>query len=407
MKRYLQIATLMAITLLLILIGDQKISVTGTTYYVAPSGLDSNPGTLALPFRTITKGVSVLAPGATLYVRAGTYPESITKIPSGTSWSAPVRIKNYPSETVWMRPSGTTRVLEFSMTRGYIEFDGINLDASRCNNGIVRIESSPSGDPHHIRIRNAELIGVPKASHGVYVGKSISNPVGGHEFINLKVHGIGGDDFNHAFYIKVSGTLVDGCDIYGYPGAALHIYHNPTEGFPHPNNVIVRNCMIHDSTAGAVGQRSWGIVSYGNGHKFYNNVIYNIRNSGRAGIWVAAGNNTLIYNNTIVSNANHYGIRIASGSGAIVRNNIAVNNGAGQYSNSGSSTTASTNLGPVSATGWLKDSPTFVNASARNYRLADGSRGIDQGNTIALVTTDKAGTARPEGAAYDIGAYER
>ena len=46
-------------------------------YYVATTGSDSNPGTLAQPFRTIVKGVSVLKPGETTFVRAGTYAESI------------------------------------------------------------------------------------------------------------------------------------------------------------------------------------------------------------------------------------------------------------------------------------------------------------------------------------------
>jgi len=41
------------------------------TYYVAPG--DDITGTLAQPFRTLGQGVSVLRPGDTLYVRAGTY----------------------------------------------------------------------------------------------------------------------------------------------------------------------------------------------------------------------------------------------------------------------------------------------------------------------------------------------
>jgi len=43
------------------------------TYYVATTGDDANSGTLAQPFRTLGQGVSVLRPGDTLYVRAGTY----------------------------------------------------------------------------------------------------------------------------------------------------------------------------------------------------------------------------------------------------------------------------------------------------------------------------------------------
>jgi hypothetical protein len=42
------------------------------TYYVSPSGRDSNPGTESQPFQTVTYGVGVLKPGDTLLVRAGT-----------------------------------------------------------------------------------------------------------------------------------------------------------------------------------------------------------------------------------------------------------------------------------------------------------------------------------------------
>jgi hypothetical protein len=41
--------------------------------YVATDGSDANPGTLAQPFKTITKAISVAVPGDTIYVRGGTY----------------------------------------------------------------------------------------------------------------------------------------------------------------------------------------------------------------------------------------------------------------------------------------------------------------------------------------------
>lgn len=57
-----------------------------TIYYVATTGSDSNAGTQAAPFRTLNRGVSVLTPGDTLRVGAGTYDETlIDNIPSGTS----------------------------------------------------------------------------------------------------------------------------------------------------------------------------------------------------------------------------------------------------------------------------------------------------------------------------------
>jgi len=55
------------------------------------------------------------------------------------------------------------------------------------------------------------------------------------------------------------------------------------------------------------------------------------------------------------------------------------------------------------------DTPTFVNSSglsATDYSLQDGSDGIDDGTTISFVPDDYSGTARPQGSAYDQGAFE-
>lgn len=46
---------------------------TKNTYYVSPTGNDNNPGTLALPFKTLDKLSSILTAGDNAYVRGGTY----------------------------------------------------------------------------------------------------------------------------------------------------------------------------------------------------------------------------------------------------------------------------------------------------------------------------------------------
>jgi len=48
----------------------------------------------------------------------------------------------------------------------------------------------------------------------------------------------------------------------------------------------------------------------------------------------------------------------------------------------------------------------FLSTAAHNYRLAPGSPAIDAGITLSSVITDRIGTIRPQGRAYDVGAYE-
>ncbi len=43
------------------------------TYYVAPSGNDTNSGVISSPFLTIQRAHTAVAAGDTVYVRGGTY----------------------------------------------------------------------------------------------------------------------------------------------------------------------------------------------------------------------------------------------------------------------------------------------------------------------------------------------
>jgi hypothetical protein len=57
----------------------------GTTYYVAPSGNDADPGTSAQPFRTIQRAANAAVAGDVVTIRDGTYNESVLVANSGTA----------------------------------------------------------------------------------------------------------------------------------------------------------------------------------------------------------------------------------------------------------------------------------------------------------------------------------
>src|SRR6266487_1507660 len=65
-----------------------------SSYYVSPSGNDSNPGTINAPWKTLTYAGGQLAAGDTLYVRGGTYNEKVNFRHSGTA-SQPIKILAY------------------------------------------------------------------------------------------------------------------------------------------------------------------------------------------------------------------------------------------------------------------------------------------------------------------------
>jgi hypothetical protein len=75
---------------------------------VSTNGHDSNPGTLAAPFRTIQWAASLMEPGDTCHIRGGMYRETVTPANSGTS-NAPITFKAYNGERVTINGTDVVR----------------------------------------------------------------------------------------------------------------------------------------------------------------------------------------------------------------------------------------------------------------------------------------------------------
>src|SRR5687768_8382261 len=87
------------------------------SWYVALTGSNTNPGTLAAPFRHIQRAASVAQPGDTVFVRAGTYRETVRPAKSGTE-TARITFKPYNNESVTI--SGADLVKSWSVNGGKV-----------------------------------------------------------------------------------------------------------------------------------------------------------------------------------------------------------------------------------------------------------------------------------------------
>jgi parallel beta-helix repeat protein len=363
----------------------------GAVFYTATDGHDGNPGTEAAPFRTVAKGVSRLSPGATLYVKAGTYAEAlIHTIPPGESWSRPVTVAAYPGHAVTLQPpAGAPGVLRFVGPQAYIVVHGFVLDAANVQFDAVKVTASSSGGPaHHIRISHCEVKNAP--------AQGILTTLGAHsnEFIGLDVHDNGQTDFDHGFYVATDGNLVADSDIHRNAGWGIHVY-NQTAGQSASFNVIRGNRVFDNARIGARGPGI--LLSSGQGNHAYNNVVY----ANKWGIEVYNSTDALVAFNTVFGNGSTLpGIYLQSSAvNTTVRNNISYQNTGGNFHGSGAS-------GLVSDHNLFGTDPLFVNPGAFDLRLQAGSPAIDAGTPLALITTDFDGTERPQYGGVDIGAFE-
>lgn len=359
-------------------------------YFVATDGDDANTGlTINDPFLTINKGIETMAAGNVLTIRAGTYDEIIswraplTEPPGGTTWENATLIRAATGETVTIQPEVGTADLDFCVIQlkdqSYTIFQDLILDAVNVGGGCRMRENA-----HHIRFVRGEMRNANANYSGIFHHDST---VHHNELIDVKIYDNGTSLLDHGAYFRSTDCLIDGCEFYGNAGYATQIYTGNT------SRTIVRNCDVHNNLRGIV-------IIGGDDSAAYNNRVYDNTEVGMEIDW-GSGDNIQFYNNTVVDNG-FTGIEVRTQSGesvtnCVVRNNISWGHGI-NWGDTGTGTIETNNLFGVD--------PLFVDEVNKDFHLTMSSPARDAGTTVAIVTTDYDGVARPQGPSYDIGAYE-
>ena len=162
---------------------------------------------------------------------------------------------------------------------------------------------------------------------------------------------------------------------------------------------------IYNNVFDSIGQDFSVHISYTGTTRFFNNTILegNGSNSFDGLVRMRGSSGSLDVRNNIIGDDGNSSSYVSAEGGASMGSNVTVDSNV--YFNNGNGPGADGNA--VNAAPQLIDANNN-NWSRRDYRLQETSPAIDQGTNgvSSVVRSDMAGTSRPRGGGFDIGAYE-
>jgi Right handed beta helix region/Protein of unknown function (DUF1565) len=358
---------------------------TGGQYYVdGQSGSDSNAGTLAAPWRTITKAWNAVPFGSTINVRAGTY--STQTYLSGRSASAanPITIRAYPGETVILRNDSSAGAAVYIDRSSGVRIQGFRI-TNPSSDGIKVLNSSD------IELVSNSVYG--NGNQGIIVGGGGSTAPTYSKNVQLwsnRIYSNGAlsyTPFQHGVYYGATGSNTDGIQ-HGAVGGVIanNVFYDQPTGFhiqvgSQVDGVIITNNTFTTASNTSDANLGNAIQFYGEGNQF-------------------APKNVLVVNNAIAFNA-HRGVHGAGPSmpSNVVRNNLAYENPMGDFVPVWGSSTVFT-LG-ANMTG---ADPRFVDRGAKDFHPRADSPLVGRADPAYAPSVDATGAARS--GAPDLGALE-
>lgn len=357
-------------------------------YYVSPGGSDSNLGTLASPWATFTHADGAVTPGATVHVLAGTYAGSISTTSGGYD-GAGVTWVCEPRWSCKIVPPANSPIESAWDVRGpFVTIDGFEIDGTNYISGTVWTQGIDLHSDHGIaqnnKIHDIMTNAAQQATNGSHGGSLIVTDgfnnnemfhvVRNNVLYNLGTsdHTLAGASFLQALYDAAGHSTITNNLIFNGSGACIESFHDSDAA------VIANNTMFNcqwgiDAEPGG----AFHLLTTPDNFKFVNNLIYNVN---KYCIILITGTNNLVSNN-LVNTCNTF-------------------TGFGTYSFSAGNAAANEILG----------APVFVNNTGDvngDYHEQASSPSVDAGTATAAPNVSLDYVKRPQGAGYDVGAYER
>ncbi len=416
----------------------------GTTYYVATTGNDSNSGlSPSAAWRTIQHAANVIQPGDTAMVAAGNYAERVRVTRSG----AADELMDFEAQ-----PGASVVVRGFEVDGDYVRVAGFEITNQSTTEptgfGVYVTGSNDVIDGNYVHDLYFEGI-VISGSGGAASSATARNTVSNNRIVRAAMAGIhveGQSSVVERNEISATrqypsggprrnGADADGIRFFGSGHVLrsnyIHDIQYGTAENPDPhidcfqtwgpasNITIERNLCVWPSTSESTDNEASSIESLDGTVSqllYRNNVFVNMRQ----GLNVSDTTGLKVLNNTWKNIVQEAVIMSSSPQGAI-ENNIFYDVGGGGDSYACLDSASRTGLviagndhymsrgSPgqfCSSAPFISEDPMFVNPDAMDFHLSAGSPLIDFGTALASVPDDYDGVARPQGSGYDIGAFE-
>jgi parallel beta-helix repeat protein len=345
----------------------------GTDYYVAPDGSDSTDGSAAHPWATIRHADSLAQPGWVIHVAPGVYPGPMTTSSSG-NLSGRIR---YISDAKWGAIVSCTSSVPcprvWTQNGNYVDVVGFEITSQ--NSGTW------------------EGLGW-YGSHGLVQGNKV------HDIGCAGAGSNGGDaigTYSGATYTTIDANMAYDVGLGTGYNTVHGIYINSTQYVTVSNNLVFNNEV-------------WGIIFHHGTGPYYAKIVNNTVFNNAGGIILEGKTSSYIANNILA-----YNTRTVPSTKQALRECCQLNTGATNiythnlfYQNS--STYLFLDSAAVNAYPVLNKAPLFIDYTGNqngDYRIESGSPAKDAGTSTYAPATDYSGTPRPQGAGYDIGAYEQ
>ena len=245
-----------------------------SSFYVATTGDDSNPGTQAAPWRTIQHAADTARAGSTVNVRGGNYEELVSIHASGNATDGFISFRSYPGETAVLEaahltPTERSGVLTIN-NKSYVRIEGFEIRNYRTSE-------------HRVAPLGINVIGA--GSHIELLKNNVHHIE--QNFEGRDAPGQGGNGFGIAVYgtdakTPITDLIIDGNEVHHLKtGSSESLVVNGnvtnfriTHNVVHDNNNIGIDVIGFERTAPdpAVDQARDGVVS--------GNLVYNITSRG-------------------------------------------------------------------------------------------------------------------------------